>query len=121
MKTINTTAHYAGKKLTVIIDAGHGGGDNGVIANNIKEKDLTLSIAKENKEIKKNENLNIILSRSGDELMTPKDRTSFAEAKNADLFISIHIDAKDGEEIWKQICCKSELGTHVKSKTKECD
>ena len=64
MKTVTTSTFYSAKKITVIIDAGHGGSDNGVIENNIKEKDLTLAIAKEIKELNKNENLNIILSRT---------------------------------------------------------
>ena len=45
MKTINT-AYYSGKKITVIIDAGHGGADYGGIENDIKEKDLNLSDCK---------------------------------------------------------------------------
>jgi len=97
MKTITTSNHYSGKKITVVIDAGHGGSDDGVIENNIKEKDLNLSIAKEIKELNKNENLNIILSRSGDELMTVKDRTKFAAENKADLFVSVHMDAEENK------------------------
>ena len=96
MKT-TTSNHYSGKKITVVIDAGHGGSDDGVIENNIKEKDLNLSIAKEIKELNKNENLNIILSRSGDELMTVKDRTKFAAENKADLFVSVHMDAEENK------------------------
>jgi TonB-dependent SusC/RagA subfamily outer membrane receptor len=110
MKTITPAVHFAGKKITVIIDAGHGGSDDGVIENNVKEKDLNLSIAKEIKEINKNENLNIILSRSGDELMTPRERTSFAEANKADLFISIHIDAKNGDNTTHSVNKNTESG-----------
>ncbi len=93
MKTINT-AYYSGKKITVIIDAGHGGADYGGIENGIKEKDLNLAIAKDIKELNTNEDLNIVLSRPGDELMTPQDRVKFAQASKADLFVSIHMDAE---------------------------
>jgi beta-lactamase regulating signal transducer with metallopeptidase domain len=54
-KTKTATAIYNGKKITVVIDAGHGGKDNGAIyesySNGVKnpvifEKDITLAIAK---------------------------------------------------------------------------
>jgi N-acetylmuramoyl-L-alanine amidase len=50
-----------GKKITVVIDAGHGGSDNGATENNINEKDLNLAIAKDIKELNRNDNINIIL------------------------------------------------------------
>lgn len=93
MKTINKDTQYAGKIITVVIDAGHGGDDNGVIVDNIKEKNLTLSIAKEIKAMNKNENINIILSREQDQKIDVKDRVKIAIANKADLFISLHIDA----------------------------
>ena len=63
--------------------------------NNIKEKDLNLAIAKEIKELNKNENINIILSRDKDVDFTVKNRTEFTNEKKADLFISIHVDAEE--------------------------
>jgi TonB-dependent SusC/RagA subfamily outer membrane receptor len=97
MKTIIPANLYDGKKITVVIDAGHGGSDNGAMDNNINEKDLNLAIAKDILAMNKNEKLNIILSRSGDELLTPQDRIKFAEANKADLFVSIHMNAEDNK------------------------
>lgn len=97
MKNISSGNPYTGKKITVIIDAGHGGNDNGAMENNIKEKDLTLSIAKQIKELNKNKNLNIILSREDDITLTPKERINFAGENKADLFISVHLDAEANE------------------------
>ncbi len=94
MKTINSHNPYDGKRINVIIDAGHGGDDNGAVENNVKEKDLNLSIAKGIKLLNKNENINIILSREGDESKSVRDRVNFADEKKADLFISIHVDAE---------------------------
>ncbi len=93
MKTISLPADYTGKKITVVIDAGHGGDDNGAVVNSINEKDLTLSIAKEIKAMNENENINIILSREKDQTINVKDRVKFAKTNKADLFISIHINA----------------------------
>ncbi|MEP6584577.1 MAG: N-acetylmuramoyl-L-alanine amidase [Ginsengibacter sp.] len=95
MKTIYNFNKYDGKKITVIIDAGHGGDDNGAVENNVKEKDLNLAIAKEIKRLNKNENIDIILSRENDEAKSVKDRVIVAEEKKADLFISIHVDAEE--------------------------
>ncbi|MEO8765197.1 MAG: N-acetylmuramoyl-L-alanine amidase [Ginsengibacter sp.] len=98
MKTTGSASHYAGKMITVIIDAGHGGSDNGIIENDIKEKDLNLSVAKEIRELNKNENIHIILSRDGDMTLTPQDRIKFARENKADLFVSIHTDAEAIED-----------------------
>ena len=93
----NETHYYTGKKITVVIDAGHGGSDNGAMENNVNEKDLNLAIAKEIEKLNPNGNLNIILSRPGDEMMTVQDRVKFAETNKADVFISIHVDAENNK------------------------
>lgn len=97
MKTISKINFYSGKKITVVIDAGHGGSDNGAMANNINEKDLNLAIAKDVLALNTNQNLNVVLSRSSDEELSPKERVKFAEDHKADLFISIHTDAEENK------------------------
>ncbi len=93
MKKIDPITHYTGKKIVVIIDAGHGGSDNGAVANNIHEKDLNLAIAKDVKELNTNQNLDIILSRDKDVSLGVKERSGFVNEQKADIFISIHVDA----------------------------
>jgi len=84
------------KQYTVIIDAGHGGEDPGVsAADGTTEKDLALAIALKVKSLNNNPNINIILSRATDKFITLVDRANFANASNANLFVSIHMD-KDG-------------------------
>lgn len=97
MKTINSVNNYSGKKITVVIDAGHGGDDKGISVNNIYEKDVALSIAKEIKELNKNDKINIILSREDDKTIGVKDRVIFSKANNADLFVSVHIDGEENK------------------------
>ena len=97
MKTINSTNIYTGKKINVVIDAGHGGDDGGISANNIYEKDLALAIAKEIKELNKNDKINIILSREDDKTISVKDRVIFSKENNADLFVSIHLDGEENK------------------------
>lgn len=81
------------KQYTVVIDAGHGGEDLGVSASDgSTEKDLALAIAKKIKSLNNNPNINIVLTRDDDKFITVADRTNIANAKNANLFVSIHMD-----------------------------
>ncbi|MEO8962147.1 MAG: N-acetylmuramoyl-L-alanine amidase [Ginsengibacter sp.] len=99
MKTIKTSPLYDGKRITVVIDAGHGGEDGGAAEGNIKEKDLTLNIAKLVKELNDNKNITIVLTRDNDEYMTVKEKVNFATSKEADLFISIHINKEEKKNL----------------------
>lgn len=84
---------------TVCIDAGHGGHDGGCTRKDgskyLKEKDITLDIAKElARQIKSAyPDVNVVLTRSKDVYVTLSGRGKIANEAKADLFISIHIDA----------------------------
>lgn len=92
-KTKSNTHIYQGKKITVVIDAGHGGQDAGATsADGILEKDLTLAIAKKVKELNNNTAVEIVLVRDADVYMNPQQKVAFAKSKNADIVISLHID-----------------------------
>lgn len=86
------------KTITVVIDAGHGimenGKPNGVSVNGISEDNLVLSIANKIKELNTNDKLKIILTRISDKIIDLHKRVDIARENNADLFISLHIDAK---------------------------
>ncbi len=83
---------------TVVIDPGHGGKDPGAVSKDKKtqERKLTLEISKLLK--KKIEDLNpgvsVYMTREKDEVFVPLiDRARFATGKNADFFISVHINS----------------------------
>ncbi|WP_312796062.1 N-acetylmuramoyl-L-alanine amidase [Tianweitania sp.] len=88
------TAQKAEKRFTVVIDPGHGGIDGG--ANGLSgtvEKDITLAFSRELRDqLAKVGDLDIILTRDGDQFLRLDERVRFAREKNADLFISIHAD-----------------------------
>jgi N-acetylmuramoyl-L-alanine amidase len=90
-----TTIIYNDKPITVVIDAGHGGSDPGAGSRNreVFEKDMALILAKKIKELNKNSNINIILSRETDVFNNVKEKATFANAQHADLFISIHFES----------------------------
>jgi N-acetylmuramoyl-L-alanine amidase len=82
------------KTFVVVIDPGHGGKDPGAVSQDgrIKEKDLTLDIAKRlrNRLEKSIPGSRVILTRNDDTSLALSQRTSLANSLNADLFLSIH-------------------------------
>lgn len=98
-------AAYAGRaatRLVVVLDPGHGGYDPGAIANGTNEKTLTLKIAKYCKDaLEKNGRIQVYMTRESDTSVGGatnasadlKNRVSFAVSKNADLFVSIHLNS----------------------------
>lgn len=81
-------------KKRIVIDAGHGGKDCGAIGvMKVCEKVITLDVAKLlEKELKKRGYI-VYLTRSKDVYLGLRERTQYANAKNADLFISIHANS----------------------------
>jgi N-acetylmuramoyl-L-alanine amidase len=82
---------------TVVIDAGHGGKDPGAVNGKLYEKDIVLNIStKLGALIKKNfPNTNIVYTRSSDKFVEVAERGRIANRAEADLFISIHINAAE--------------------------
>jgi N-acetylmuramoyl-L-alanine amidase len=78
----------------IVIDPGHGGKDPGAIANGLKEKDVVLALAKKmRKHLEQNLGYEVLLTRQDDTYLSLEERTAIANGNNADLFISIHINA----------------------------
>jgi N-acetylmuramoyl-L-alanine amidase len=82
-------------KWVLVIDPAHGGKDDGVqLARKVVEKDITLAIAtlvKRNLEDAKN--VTVRFTRMGDVDVAMTDRVGSAIKAQADLFISIHVNA----------------------------
>ena len=74
--------------------------DPGAIGNGgIAEKDLALSIAKKlAAKLKKEMNVQVVLTRNDDRFVALEDRTALANAENADLFISLHMNASPNSD-----------------------
>ena len=83
------------RKMTIAIDAGHGGtnlGASGTISG-ILEKEYTLLFAKELQKILKKQKIKVIMVREMDTTIENKDRVLWAQQNNADLFISFHLNS----------------------------
>ena len=84
----------------IVLDPGHGGKDPGAIgAGGITEKDLVLAIAKKVAvKLKKEMGIDVVLTRKDDRYIPLEDRTAVANAQDADLFISLHMNASPNLE-----------------------
>jgi N-acetylmuramoyl-L-alanine amidase len=79
----------------VVLDAGHGGKDPGAIGpGGIREKDVVLDVARRVKKILEAKGgYKVSLTRNLDRYLTLEERTAYANAKKADLFVSVHANA----------------------------
>ena len=86
------------KLSTIVIDPGHGGNDPGCISldKKTREKDIALDIAKrlEKKIHESLPGVKVVLTRSNDTFVTLSGRADIANDINADLFISVHVNAQ---------------------------
>ena len=84
----------------IVIDPGHGGKDPGASAFGLKEKNIVLDIAKKLAPIlEKETGAEVILTRTTDIYIPLEERTAIANTNDADLFISLHINAHPSEKV----------------------
>jgi N-acetylmuramoyl-L-alanine amidase len=86
---------WRNRMLVIALDAGHGGEDPGALGRRgTREKDVTLSIARELKvQIDATPGMRAVLIRDGDYFIPLSGRVEKARRAHADLFVSIHADA----------------------------
>ena len=84
----------------VVLDPGHGGRDPGAIGpGGISEKEVVLSVAKKlAAKLNKEMGIEVVLTRTDDRFIPLEDRTAIANAQEADLFISLHMNASPNRE-----------------------
>ena len=94
-----TTMVVSAKDFIVVIDAGHGGKDPGAVSANgkVREKDITLKVALLVGEsiVKKHPEVKVLYTRKSDVFVGLNDRARMANKADADLFISIHVNAAE--------------------------
>ncbi len=81
-------------KFKVVIDPGHGGKDPGAHGlHGVEEKDVVLAVSKLLASRLRADGIDVVLTRSDDRFLSLEERTAFANAQRADLFISVHANA----------------------------
>ena len=90
----------AAPKLRIVLDPGHGGPgitdeqELGAIYRNTYEKYLTLEIARAlGEELSQYGNVEIFYTRESDTALTLKERAAYAASVDADVLISLHLNA----------------------------
>lgn len=87
--------------ITVIVDAGHGGDDEGALgfvsegANALNEKDLNLSVAKAVRKYLDAYGATVIMTRDEDVTMDLEERMKFLNDNYCDLSVSVHHNSLD--------------------------
>ena len=100
LKSATKRDRVESSKYIVVIDAGHGGKDNGAsLSSKKREKDVALSIAKKLKRKLKKRGFKVYMTRDDDTFVKLPKRTEFANKKKADIFISIHANAAPKKEL----------------------
>jgi N-acetylmuramoyl-L-alanine amidase len=90
------------RKMTIAIDAGHGGSNTGTsgISTYQAEKNLTLLYAKElQKLLYKKGVANIIMTRETDTTFDNKERITFLQNQQPDLLISLHFNSSVNRQV----------------------
>ena len=116
--TAITDARSVGTGLIVALDPGHGGSDPGACANGLKEKDLTLSIARYCQALLQRSGISVIMTRTTDTYVGLSDRVKIAADGGATVFVSIHINSAiattaQGCEVWVPNNSSYNNDTHV--------
>lgn len=82
-------------KITIALDAGHGGSDSGAVYKSRKEKDDTLRLTRAVGQILENSGINVYYVREDDEYETPFKKATDANNAGADYFVSIHRNSSE--------------------------
>lgn len=120
VETEADTAPVTGKaRPLIVIDPGHGGIDSGAEATNgIKEKNIVLAFARIlQKLLVETGKFDVALTREDDSFLRLEERVALARLNKADLFISIHADYFQQDDVrGASIYIRDERATDVMDK-----
>ena len=87
--------------FTIVLDAGHGGKDNGTQNTRlgVKEKSVALDIVVRLSTILKSNGYKILLTRKTDKFVELSDRAEYANKSRANLFVSVHCNAASSKSV----------------------
>ncbi|OWF85603.1 N-acetylmuramoyl-L-alanine amidase AmiB [Yersinia entomophaga] len=129
-RPVKTSAPASSDRVVVAIDAGHGGQDPGAIGQNgLKEKNVTLSIARKLETLLNNDPMfKPVLTRNGDYFISVMGRSDVARKQAANVLVSIHADAApnrsaNGASVWvlSNRRANSEMGNWLEQHEKQSE
>lgn len=84
----------ANPSLTIALDPGHGGEEEGAMYYGLMEKDINYKMAElVKKELEQYPNVTVFLTRDGDEQVSLSERAKRAKEAEADILLSLHFNA----------------------------
>ncbi|MGX4670878.1 N-acetylmuramoyl-L-alanine amidase [Cerasibacillus sp. JNUCC 74] len=93
-REVSTRGNASLKGYNIMLDPGHGGHDPGSIGiGGLQEKAITLATTRQIAEQLRNAGASVLLTRSGDEYVSLRDRVEISRAYYTHAFISIHYNA----------------------------
>lgn len=78
---------------TIMLDAGHGGKDQGAAVGSLLEKDITLALTRQLSRHLQQLGYKVVTTRATDRALTLEQRTIMLDRANADLFLSLHVNS----------------------------
>ena len=84
---------------TIVIDAGHGGHDPGASHHGLREKHLTLDIARRLRSHLQQVGFTVVMTRDSDQFIPLSGRPAIANRLRAQLFVSVHINANANRRV----------------------
>ena len=95
---------------TVVLDAGHGGEDNGSRSVSGQEKEYTLDVIKDLKKSLEAKGLNVVLTRDSDVYLPLEVRADLANHASDSIFVSVHFNSSadasaKGVEVYAMTPC----------------
>lgn len=87
----------ADREIVIVLDPGHGGREHGALFEELKESELVLDISLRVRRIlqRRLRASRIIMTREVDEPISLEQRTALANAADADIFLSVHLNSAD--------------------------
>lgn len=93
------------ESTVIILDAGHGGYDDGTFHGEGKEKEINLLVVQQMQTLLEQNGVTVILTREDDEFVSLENRVNIANESTADLFVSIHCNYYDKDISIKGLEC----------------
>ncbi|MGL5233788.1 MAG: N-acetylmuramoyl-L-alanine amidase [Empedobacter falsenii] len=94
-----TSTMFAQTSKTFVIDAGHGGFDKGSNNENIVESEYSLELAQKIQQLARKKNINVILTRDGNDHLDLQSRVDKMHELNPELVISLHLNSSSNKEL----------------------
>lgn len=109
--------------FTVVIDAGHGGKDPGNVieGEKVNESSLILALTQALMQLKPQANLRLIHTRQANAFVDLKGRVELARSVDADLLVSIHMNAAENPNVGGMEVFYSEENPEAERSKTYCD